>query len=348
MIRLFEMFAGYGGASWALKKAGFDFECVGYSEIYEGAITCYDRNFPGIKNYKDCRDIDPGQLPDFDLLTGGFPCQPFSEAGDHRGELDTRGTLFYDIIRIAEKKKPRYIFLENVVGLTFQNHRRTYDKILSELNRVGYKVYPKVMNSQNYGTPQRRERVYFVCYRKDIDNGFEFPKEEKPGVLLKDLVDPPSKEALVSVAIRNKLRSKAQALGVPYGTFPIEYHLKHYVDAGISYAVKSATHEFMVGTMKDVESANLELKKSGITSPKDCFRFLMSKNIRPLTPKEAFRLMGFFDDEIDLSGLTQSQKYRLAGDGWDVGLVAKILAKMLKRAESEKPKIAVQQRLTPY
>ena len=312
MIRLFEMFSGVGGASWALKKADIEFKCIGTSEIYNAAITCFKNNFPGVINYGDCKKINPSELPDFDLLTGGFPCQPFSEAGKHKGELDTRGTLFHDIVRIAEVKKPKYMLLENVKGLTFETHKGTFNKILSELDRIGYVVYWKVLNSKNYGTPQSRERVFFVCFRKDIDIGFEFPKEEKLTLLLKDILEQKMDGTVVSVAIRNKNRAKHQAKGLPYGTFPIKYHLKHNKDIGVSYAVKSATHEFMVGRLNDVFAANMRLEKNG-----------------KLTPKECFRLMGFFNDEINLDGLTEGQKYNLAGNGWDINLVSKILVKML-------------------
>lgn len=303
-IRVFDMFAGYGGAEFALNKARINNRCVGFSEIKKAAIICFNNNHPNIKNFGDCTKINIKKIPDFDLITGGFPCQPFSEAGKHKGELDIRGTLFYDIIRIAEIKKPRYILLENVKGLTFKNHKKTFDKILSELDRVGYKVYHQVLNSKEHGTPQSRERIFFVCFRKDIDNGFEFPEKEELKIFLKDIVEPKSEETLVSVAWRNKNRSLHQHRGEPYGTYPKEYHYQHFKDIGVSFAVKSALHEFMVGKIDDLENA------------------------RKLTPKECFRLMGFLNDEINLEGLSTAQKHDLAGEGWDINLVSKIFEKM--------------------
>ncbi len=304
MIRVFDMFAGYGGAEFALKKAEIDHKCVGFSEIKKHAIKCFEKNHSGIKNFGDCTTINPHELPDFDLLTGGFPCQAFSEAGKHKGELDTRGTLFHDIIRIAEVKKPRWMMLENVKGLTFKNHKKTFDKILSELDRIEYEVYWKVLNSKEHGTPQSRERVFFVCFRKDIDKVFEFPEKEKLKIFLKDIVESKSEGTLVSVAWRNKNRSLHQHRGEKYGTYPKEYHYQYFKDVGVSFAVKSSLHEFRVGKIDDLENA------------------------RDLTPKECFRLMGFFNDEINLEGLSESNKYDLAGNGWDINLVSKIFVQM--------------------
>ena len=328
MIKVFEMFSGYGGASFALTKANIQHQTIGYSEIDKTAIKCFDNNFPGIKNFGDCSKINPSKLPKFDLLTAGFPCQPFSEAGKHLGINDTRGTLFHDIIRIAEYKKPRYMVLENVKGLTFKNHKHTLQIIIQELNRIGYNIHYKVLNSKNYGTPQSRERVVFVCIKKSLNQSFTFPDEEKIKVFLKDLILKnvpqefylkvgdikfqkdkfPSKRLdsrdVISVAIRNKNRSKHQAKGLDYGVFPVELHLRFNKDIGISYTVKSARHEYMI--------ADINLN-----------------NIRYLTPKESFRLMGFFNDEINLKGITKTGKYKLAGNGWDINMFSKVFAALI-------------------
>ena len=121
MVRVFEGFAGYGGASFGLQRAGIKHEIVGYSEFDKFASALYDANHRDkngnpIKNWGDITKIDPAELPDFDMFTGGFPCQPFSTVGMQQGELDRygRGTLVYDIIRICAHKKPRFVFLENV------------------------------------------------------------------------------------------------------------------------------------------------------------------------------------------------------------------------------------------
>ena len=107
-IKLFEAFAGYGGATFGLKRSKVPFEVIGFSEIDRLTSEFYQKNHPGIKNFGDITKIKPKDIPDFDLFTGGFPCQPFSQVGMGLGEDDTRGTLFHDIIRICKIKKPKH------------------------------------------------------------------------------------------------------------------------------------------------------------------------------------------------------------------------------------------------
>jgi len=318
------MFSGYGGASFALKKAEIKHKIIGFSEIEKSAIFCYTKNFPNIQNFGDCSQINPSDLEDFDLLTAGFPCQPFSGAGKHRGISDTRGTLFHHIIRIAEAKKPNYMVLENVKGLTFINHKKTLETILKEIDRIGYRLKYKLLNSRDYGTPQSRERVVFLCVKKSINKSIKFPKKEPLKFYLKDLIcknvsadlylnksdkkfkkdkfpkiNSFNKNHVISVAIRNKNRSQHQAKGLKYGSFPVDLHLRFNKDFGVSYTVKSSRHEYMISDIK-------------------------LNNIRYLSPVECFRLMGFFNDEINLNGVSKTQKYKLAGNGWDINLFAKI------------------------
>ena len=178
-MKILELFSGYGTASFALKQLGIDYECVGYSDIDKYANQCFKQNHGGCE-LGDATKIDPKYLDDFDLLTGGFPCQAFSVAGKMLGELDIRGTLFNEIIRIAEVKKPRYMLLENVKGLLSKRHEPTFKKILNELDRIGYSVHWKVINTRDYGIPQNRQRVFFVCFRdsKDLESWPGFPEKE--------------------------------------------------------------------------------------------------------------------------------------------------------------------------
>jgi len=136
--------------------------CVGYSEIDKFAISVYEKHFKGVKNYGDATKINAGELPDFDLLVGGFPCQAFSVAGKRRGFDETRGTLFFDVARIIANKRPRYLVLENVKGLLTHKGGETFQTILRVLTELGYVVEWRLFNSKGFGVPQNRERVYIT------------------------------------------------------------------------------------------------------------------------------------------------------------------------------------------
>ena len=137
-------------------------ECIGYSEIDKYAIQIYERHFKH-KNYGNARDIV--QLPDFDLLVGGFPCQSFSIAGKRQGFNDTRGTLFFEIARILQIKKPKWVLLENVKGLLSHDNFRTITEIFRVLSELGYTVSWEVLNSKHFSVPQNRERIFIFGFR---------------------------------------------------------------------------------------------------------------------------------------------------------------------------------------
>mgnify|MGYP002727500830 FL=1 len=166
-IKFLDMFAGIGGFRSGLEAIG-GFECVGYCEIDKYAKQAYEAMYDtgGELYFDDARKIVPEQLPDFDLLVGGFPCQSFSIAGARKGFDDTRGTLFFEIARIAAVKKPKYIFLENVPGLLNHDQGRTFETIIHTLDELGYDVCWQVLNSKNFGVPQSRNRVYIIGYNR--------------------------------------------------------------------------------------------------------------------------------------------------------------------------------------
>lgn len=380
-LKLFEMFAGYGGASFALKKAGIPFECVGYSEIDKFAIRCYEQNHDKIKNYGDATKINPEDIPDFDLLTGGFPCQSFSVAGKGLGELDIRGTLFNEIIRIAEVKRPKYMLLENVKGLTTKKHKSTFEKILSELDRIGYTVDWKVLNSKEYGIPQNRERVFFVCFRdtKDWEKFSGMPEKEELKLFLKYLLEEEVDEKYYLK--EETVKKLSQKMTLPTGGKSIYRHTMPGFNGyeNISPSIKSSegsgnqiiiqvnkpnhsndrvySVEGISPTLNTMQGGNRqpfikvnEVKKMIDNGGKDTRRddgcsFALTGSgrncgnnqitndflgIRKLTPKECFRLMGFLNDEINIDGLSDTQKYKLAGNGWDINLVSKIFKNMFE------------------
>ena len=162
-MKYFSLFTGIGGFELGIQQAtNGGWECVGYSEIDKYAIQTFEKNFPNIKNYGDTTKIKPEELPDFDLICGGFPCQAFSIAGKRRGFEDTRGTLFFDIARIIKVKRPKIVFLENVKGLLNHNKGETFRVIIQTLSELGYDVQWMVLNSKFFGVPQNRERVFII------------------------------------------------------------------------------------------------------------------------------------------------------------------------------------------
>lgn len=165
-MNYFSMFSGIGGFEYGIQqsKHGDKFKCIGYSEIDKYAIKIYKKNYPNHTNYGDATKINTKELPNFDFLVGGFPCQAFSIAGKRKGFDDTRGTLFFEIARILQNKKPRYFLLENVKGLLNHDKGKTFQTILKVLNELRYDVSWSIYNSKNYGVPQNRERVFIKGY----------------------------------------------------------------------------------------------------------------------------------------------------------------------------------------
>lgn len=173
-----ELFAGIGGFRQALDRAGG--ECVFASEIDKFAAQAYEALY-GEKPAGDITKIDATSIPDHDLLVGGFPCQAFSIAGRRGGFEDTRGTLFFEIVRIAREKKPRMMLLENVKGLVGHDKGRTLETMVTALAEIGYAVDFEVLNSKYFGVPQNRERIFIVAVRADavFVQPWLIPKERK-------------------------------------------------------------------------------------------------------------------------------------------------------------------------
>ena len=159
------MFAGIGGFRSGLSKFGDFFMPVGFCEIDPYARKAYEAIYDtkGELFFEDARKIVPEELPDIDLICGGFPCQSFSIAGKRGGFEDARGTLFFEIARIARVKRPKYLLLENVPGLLSHDSGRTFATILGTLSELGYDVAWQVLNSADFGVPQSRKRVFLVC-----------------------------------------------------------------------------------------------------------------------------------------------------------------------------------------
>ena len=165
-IKYFSAFSGIGGFELGLERAaqssGLEIECVGHSEIDKFAESVYQYHYPGNKNYGDITKINAWELPDFDILVGGFPCVSYSAAGKQKGLGDPRGQLFYDLIRIAEAKQPKIMVLENVKAILSNASGTSFSTILSKMAELGMYVEWSVCNSSDFGTPQERERCIIV------------------------------------------------------------------------------------------------------------------------------------------------------------------------------------------
>lgn len=351
MIKLFEMFSGYGGASWGLRKANISFECVGISEIDKWAIKCYNQNFSNVKNFGDCSKINTKELPDFDLLCGGFPCQDVSLIGN-RDLSKGRTILFDEIIRIAEIKKPKYMLLENVKGLLSSPF---YEHCKKELKRIGYHAIIKVLNSKDYGIPQNRPRVWFICKLGNWKfNEFQFPKKEKLQIFLKDLIEKNPKKIYILNDNMKKYPHKIEpkispcilASGQIYRLTSVATIRLSEKTRDLNKAIKIAkdlsienntpiqldTYHLQHGEIRPLSTyipQNFNVHRCLLAGkPKEIL--IQGEEIRYLTPLECFRLMGFFNDEINLKEIEDKHLYKLAGNGWDINLVSKIFRRMFK------------------
>lgn len=315
-IRVFEGFAGYGGASFGLQRAGINHEVVGYSEFDKFASALYDanhrdKNGAPIKNWGDITQINPEELPDFDLFTGGFPCQPFSTVGLQHGELDRygRGTLVYDIIRICAVKKPRFIFLENVKGLATKRFESTFNMVKSALKELGYgDLHYAILNTKDYGIPQNRERLWMFAQLGGLPDSFSMvPDTIQNDLRLKDFVDKkPPKYLYLSQAQIKRIKD---FYGIP---------------------------SFVVDEPSCFDLYNRNIRKDGI-----CITILSPEHnklrlvepaapdgtevVRKFSVDEQFRLMGFKDGELNYDNQSYSQLSKRAANGWDVNLVGILL-----------------------
>ncbi|MBQ4462276.1 MAG: DNA cytosine methyltransferase [Bacteroidaceae bacterium] len=180
-----DLFCGIGGFRLAMESAGVKY--VFSSDNDKFAQETYNANFGEIPQ-GDIKKIEAGDIPSFDILSAGFPCQPFSYAGEKRGFNDEiRGTLFFDICRILEYHKPAMVFLENVKGLKSHENGKTLNVILSKLSDLGYYPHWTILSSLDYGLPQKRERWYCVAFRENVD--FCWPKPIGGNPTLRDIVD---------------------------------------------------------------------------------------------------------------------------------------------------------------
>ena len=304
-IRVFEAFAGYGGASFALKRGKIPFKVIGFSENDRLTSEFYERNHPNIKNFGDITKINPIEIPNFDLFTGGFPCQPFSQVGMRLGEEDIRGTLFNDIIRICETKKPKYILLENVKGLKTKKHKGTLTTIVKKLSGLGYDVITELMNSKDFGIPQNRERVWIYAYRGVLPVTFKLsPEPKKLKKFFKDMLDKnPDQSLFKSQKQIKRLKELYKLDFIVKENSCADLYNKNIRNDGISITILEPHHNKM-RVVHPPKKNQLQVRKYSIA--------------------EHFRLMGFKNEKIDLCDQSYQQLCKMLANGWDINLVSLI------------------------
>jgi DNA (cytosine-5)-methyltransferase 1 len=186
-LKFIDLFCGIGGFRVALESLGC--ECVFSSEINSQAIKVYKENFNDTPN-GDITQIPSSNIPDHDILCAGFPCQPFSASGLKKGFDDRRGQLIFEVVRILKSKQPSAFILENVKGLVRLDSGKALQRILFELSNVGYTGSYKILDSQFYGVPQRRKRLYIVGFRKDLCvTNFDFPNGMQTSLRIRDILE---------------------------------------------------------------------------------------------------------------------------------------------------------------
>ena len=316
-LKCASFFAGVGGIDMGFEQTNF-FETIYANEFDKYPVKTYEHNFNISVDSRDIKNVPAPQIPDFDVMLAGFPCQAFSVAGYRKGFEDEkgRGTLFFELVRIIKEKQPSIIFLENVKNLVGHDNGNTFSIILEELEKENYKVKFSVLNAMEYGNiPQNRERIYIVAFKdEEIYRRFDFPKPIKLTTKLRDIID-----------FENKLNEK------------------YYYTEG---KYKGNMYELLVEAMDD-ENAIYQWRRKYVRKNKSGVVPTLTANqgegghnvcliktkhgIRKMTPHECFNTQGFPKDfklPIDMS---DARLYKQAGNSVCVSVIYRI-AKQIKNA----------------
>lgn len=301
-----DLFAGIGGIRIPFQELGG--KCVFSSEWDKFAQKTYRVNF-GETPEGDITKIAAKDIPDFDILIGGFPCQPFSQAGLHKGFSDTRGTLFFEIERIIKEKRPKAFLLENVKQLRGHDRGRTFKVIMEHLNSLNYYATAEVLRAADFGVPQNRERIYIVGFDKNYynipdDYSFKYPVPPKTPTRLGDILEKKVddkytiSDALWEGHQRRKIENKKAGKGFGYSLFNEDSPYANTISARY---------------YKDGSEILIEQK---------------GKNPRKLTPREAARLQGFPDKFI--IPVSDTQAYKEFGNSVAVPVVRAVAKRIIE------------------
>lgn len=345
-LKFIDLFAGIGGFRLAGEENGM--ECVFSSEIDKFACEVYKNNF-GEMPKGDITKIEAENIPDFDVLFAGFPCQPFSYAGHLQGfEDEIRGTLFFDVVRIIKEKRPQMFLLENVKGLKSHDKGKTLETILQHLDKLGYSVQWTILNSLHFGVPQSRERWYCVGFKKDI--AFEFPTGTNKNSTLKDIIDwdendnPSLKLSDFEMNRINHhfnscpLNSSIQ-LRVEHDNSKYDPNTKKGKYGVFSYLKNDKTLRFHVGDfaktqIQEAYYCNLDSYSPSIIAARAPKLWDLGRH---LSDRECARLQGFPED-FKLSPSSSQAKKQL-GNSVTVPVISKIVKNMLQAYKADLPSV---------
>lgn len=325
-FKFIDLFAGVGGFRIAIQSLGGN--CVFSSEIDRYAKQTYDLNF-GEVPFGDITKIDEKDIPEHDVLCAGFPCQAFSIAGKRKGFKDeTRGTLFFDIARIIQAKKPKAFFLENVKGLKNHDKGRTLKTILKVLREdLGYYVpEPQIINAKDFGVPQNRERIFIVGYRQDLNiNEFQYPEPTGGKVAFEDIKE----ENEVSVKYY---------LSTQYQDTLINHKERHKNKGnGFGYQIiedNQCANAIVVGGMGKERNIVIDCRLTDFTPVTKIKGDVNRDGWRRMTPREWARLQGFPDSfQIKVSDV---QAYKQFGNSVAIPAIKATAEVLISKLEEKK------------
>ena len=330
-MNMLEMFSGIGGFRLGMQQAGFKFDYVGFSEIDQYATKVYKKHFKESEELGDATTIIPRDLPELDIIVGGFPCQSFSIAGKRKGFQDTRGTLFYEIARIAKEKRPKLLFLENVRGLLSHDNGSTFETIVRTLGELGYIVQWQVLNSKNHGVPQNRERVFIVGHLGKERFRKVFPLGEKLTRSI-ERTKQPTVNTLTAGGHSGGMHSSMTLLELTQGA---SQGYRVYDPEGLATTLASEAGGMGAKTglyavplkFIDRNQKNYQGEYSFTVDTCNTGGILKDKRIRRLTPIECERLQGFPDNWTE--GFSDTQRYKMCGNAVTTNVIKDIALTLL-------------------
>ncbi len=312
-------FAGVGGIELGFKQAGF--KTIWSNEIDEKAAKTFKENHSGKLVVDDIKNINETDIPDIDIIVGGFPCQAFSVAGYRKGFEDERGEIFFQLARLISKKMPRVIFIENVKNLLGHDKGNTYKVIKETLESYGYDLKTMVLNASEYGNiPQNRERIYIVGFKFKKDwNNFKFPTPLTLDKKIEDIVD-----------FNKKVEDKF---------YYTENNCKFYNELKENIVNRNTLYQWRRVYVRENKSNLCPTLTANMGTGGHNVPLVLTKyGIRKLTPKECFLFQGYPENFVLPEDLAQSHLYKQAGNSVVVPVIRRI-AENIKKALGEVDKI---------